>query len=549
MVRVILFLSFAYSFVAAADFPNEQTRVKIFDKVVSELERIDGEGLPPRKNRPENWNTTVGILRSQAKSAQNPIDFGQVFRKLDATYPNLHAHVVLNDEYDIAVGRVRPRISVRFGPEIVERAKKVTRYKVNSIETDMMKVFKEANRPAVGDEILSINGKPIRQWSRENYVYCKFPLREQCESNFFDHFRKGLLSWDWRKPLKFTLRRNGRTWEIEVPFEVPTQNMPNIQAAISRTSEPECPVESDRYGSFSPVYKGHNICAFESGKHPNMTVLRIASFAYRDLRKDAKIRSVKDEVESFYSNYWKAKAPSTKRLIVDVIDNGGGDTPIVWYQIFYDRPFQEQYVQFKKILELADQKIRKDLFYEDGGKEIWFAELMKSGVYEKFKVGSFLPAIPQFCTSEDKNCAEGLFEPRPNGFKGQIYLLVNEWCVSTCSGFAWSVKNQFGKRAKLFGMPDSGDSAYARLYLDVYLDSSDPDGFRTEVSPRPGRTRQNLPAGALLRQQITATRSTDAQGRVISALPTPIDVWIPYRYRHYDGTWESKVFNAALLAD
>lgn len=546
LFAIFLLALFICKTAVASDFPTEKTRLKIFDKIVSELERIDGEGLPPRTNRPEIWKETVGILREQVKTAHNPIEFGQVFRKLDATYPNLHAQLVLADHYDIAAGRVRPKIAVRFAAEVIERNQKVFKYKVNSIETEMVKSFKEVNRPAVGDEVLAINSKPIKAWSRENFIYCKFPIREQCEANFFDHFRKGFLSWDWRQPLKYTLQRNGRIWDIDVPFDIPSIGNSLSQSQPNKTAEPECPVEADRYDGFSPVYKGLNICAFESQKHPNVTVLRIASFRYRELPKESKIQSLKDEVEGFYITYWKTKAPTTNRLIIDVIDNGGGDTPIAWYQIFYQHPFQEQFVQFKKIQELEDERIRKDLFYEDNGKEIWFSELKKSGNYSKIKFGQFLPTIPQFCASEDKSCADGLFEARPNGFKGQIYLLVNEWCISTCTGFVWSIKNQLGKRAKLFGIPDSGDSAYARLFIDVFLDDTATDGFRMEISPRPGRTRQNLPDGAFLRQQITATRSTDSKGKVISARPTNVDIWVPYRYRHYEDSWEALVFKAAL---
>lgn len=549
MVRIFFLFSFHFNMAFTADFPNEQTRVKIFDKVVSELERIDGEGLPPRKNRPEKWSVTVSKLRAQAQKAQNPIEYGQVFRKLDATYPNLHANLVLKEEYDIAAGRIRPKISARFAPEVVEFKKKTPRYLLNTIETDMMKRFKETTRPAIGDEILEINGRSIKDWSRENFIYCKMPWREQCEINFFDHFRKGFLSWDWRSPLTYKLQRNGRIWTIDVPFEVPNQTeLKAKQAAASASPQPDCFGELDRYKGFTPVYKGLNICAFESEKHPNIVSLRIASFSYRELPPDLKIQSLRDEVEAFYTTYWKAKAPTTQRLIIDVIDNGGGDTLIAWYEIFYTHPFQEQYVQFKKFKELDDENIRKELFYQDGGKEIWFSELKKSGTYEKFKTGDFLPKIPAFCANEDKTCTEGLIQPRPNGFKGQIYILVNEWCISACTGFVWSIKQQLGTRAKLFGTPDSGDSAYARLYLDVYLDSTRPEGFRTEISPRPPRTKQLLPEGALLRQQITATRSTDAKGRVISALPTPVDVWIPYHYRHYDESWEDRVFKAALFA-
>lgn len=525
---------------------NQEQRLKIFNSVVSELERIDGEGLPPRKNRPEKWETTVNILREQAKNAQTAVDFGQVFRKLDATYPNLHAQVVLNESYDIAPRRLRPRIAVKFGADIVIQNQKNFQYKISSIETDLMKDFRETIRPAIGDDLLAINGRPLKDWSRENFIYCKFPLRSQCEMNFFDHFRKGLLSWDWRSPLEYTIRRNNRIWSIKVPVEIPVEKKQVSGQTHQSEPDSECAVEPDRYFGFKPIYGGLNICVFESEKWSEVTVLRISSFRYRELPQNSKIKSLKDEVEQFYNSYWKEKAPKTKKLIIDVIDNGGGDVPVAWYQIFYEKQFQEAYVQFKKISELEDKNIRKELFYGDAGKEIWFNDLKKNETYTKIKMGQFLPSIPQFCVYEDQSCAKGLFPSRPNGFKGQVRVLVNEWCISTCSGFVWSMKDQLGKRVKLVGIPDSGDTAYARLFLDVLLDHKNTNGFRVEISSRPGGSKQILPDGAILRQQLTATRSTDSKGRLISAIPSKVDIWVPYRYRNFDNTWESSVLKEAL---
>jgi hypothetical protein len=532
---------------AEADgFIAAETRVAIFDQVLSEIERIDGEGLPARNNRPEAWKTTIAELRSQARKAETKIDFGQVFRKLDATYPNLHAQLTLDDKYDIAAGRLRPKIAFKFGAEVIGPKQTKFNYMISSIDTELIKDIKEVVRPALGDNLVAINGKSMSIWSNENFLYCKFPLRQQCEANIFDHFRKGFLSWDWRSPLTYTLERNGRTWEVKVPVELPNPNAKNPPSQDSK-GDSNCPVEPDRYEGFKPVFQGLNICVFESETFPNVTVLRIASFRYRDLPKESKIQSLKDEVEQFNESYWKAKATSTRKLIVDVLDNGGGDTPVAWYQLFYSKPFQEQYVQFKKLMELEDDHIRKDLFYDDAAKEIWFSDLKKGGTYERVKLDSFLPTIPQFCAHENQSCDKGLYEPLKHGFKGKVRIMVNEWCISSCSGFVWSMKDQLGTRAKLVGFPDSGDTAYARLFLDVYLESSSANGFRLQVSPRPGRTRQNLPDGAILRQQVTATRSTDSKGKVISATPTKTDIWIPYRYRHYDDSWASLVFKAALI--
>ncbi len=538
-MRRYLGLLVCLPFVAAGTtpHPSSETRGRIFDAFVSEIDRLDGEGLLARKGRPEGWAQTTANLRKQALQADTPAQFGEVFKWLDRTYPNLHAHLVLSEAFDSARAN-SSRPAVRFAPEIVRPQQKVFRYKINSIETEAVKDIAESVRPAIGDDLLEINDRPVGEWARENFIYCKFPLREQCEMNMFDQFRRGHLSWRPGSPLRYTLLRNGRQWKVAVPLAKPSGRSPD--------ESDHCQAIAGRYEGFAVAFRGLNVCVFESAKHPGVSVLRIHSFAYRGLPETDKIQSLEDEVNAFFAGYWQERAPRVTKLVIDLIDNGGGDTPTAWYEVFYPRPFQEMYVQFKKTPELDDPAIRREMFYEDAAKEIWFAQLVKSGRYGKIPVGGFLPPVPQFCASEEKSCAEGLFKPRPHGFRGQVRILTNEWCISSCTGFIWSMRDQLGARVKTVGLPDSGDSAYARLYLDLYLDSALPGGFRTAVSPRAGRTRQDLPAGAVLRQQVAVTRSTDSRGRVISARPNKIDVWIPFEYRHYDKSWESKAFEAAL---
>jgi hypothetical protein len=469
-----------------------------------------------------------------------------VFRRLDATYPNLHAQVTLDPAYDLEADRVRPQIAAKFRPDVVNRAQKTYRYYISSLDADLARDFKEKERPGIGDELLSINGIAMNDWAKQNFLFCKFPLREQCEANFFDHFRKELIGWDRSQSINYKLRRNSREWSVNVPFKVPESlGSKSGSASQASSSENECPVELDRYDGFKVVLKGFNICVFESEKWPGVTVLRLASFTYRGLPKEQKIQSVKDEVDRFYDKYWKAKASSTKKLIIDVMENGGGDVPVPWYQMFLDRPFQEQYVQFKKVAEIETPDVRKEMFYNDPGHVLWFDKIKADGRYQKTRLGAFLPTQPAFCADEKKSCDEGLFEPIQHGFKGDIRVLVDEWCISSCTGFVWQLKNKIGKRVKIVGFPDSGDSAYARLFLDLYLTKEAP-GYKTVVVARPGRTKQMLPDGAVLRQQVTVTRSTDEKNRIISAIPTMPEVWVPNRFHNFDDTWEATVFKEAL---
>ncbi len=221
------------SLLFATELPNETIRLKIFDKMIEEIERIDGEGLLARINRPESWKATIAHLRKKAASAKTTIEYGQVFRKLDMTYPNLHANLVLNEEFDIAAGNIRPQIAAGFGAEVVDQNQTKYQYKIKSIKTEMLKDLKESKRPAMGDELLAINGISMVEWSKENFIYCKFPLKQQCEMNIFDHFRKGYLFWEGQE-LEYKLKRNGRIWNVKIPFEISSSAKKNYQPDIFR---------------------------------------------------------------------------------------------------------------------------------------------------------------------------------------------------------------------------------------------------------------------------------------------------------------------------
>lgn len=516
---------------------DEATRLALFDKFVSEMERLDGEGLLARKNRPEAWKKTVQRLKIELRNAMTEFEFGQVFKKLDATYPNIHAQVVLDPQFDMASDRLRPLIAARFAPEMINRGQTLYRYFISKVETDQVSALKELDRPGVGDEILEINGKAMRDWSKQNFIFCKFPLKEQCEANFFDHFRKELLGWDRTQPLVYKLRRNQREWTVTVPFRFSKGNASRVDSSEG------CSDRQDRYPDFKIVFKGYNTCVYESEKYPNVAVLKISSFAYRGLSKSAPIPSLQAEVDQFNEKYWNAKSGALSKLIIDVIENGGGDDPIPWYQIFFKRPFQEQYVQFKKIIELENEGIRKNLFYEEPGREVWFESIKKSGIYGRTPMGGFLPQHPQFCAESPKNCADGLFQTKGNNFAGVVRIMTDEYCVSTCTGFVWEMKNRFLARAKVVGFPESGDSAYARLYVDIL---SKGGTYTVSSAARAGRTKQVLPEDTLLRQQVTVTRSTDASGAILSARPTMPDIWVPYRYVQPNESWDVQVFQAAL---
>ncbi|MGZ3733174.1 MAG: hypothetical protein ACXU9U_05500 [Parachlamydiaceae bacterium] len=75
--------------------PSANTKMQMVASLKDEIDRIDGEGLLPRSNRPESWDKTIQRLKNEAATANTAYDLGRVFKRLDATYPNLHAKVLL----------------------------------------------------------------------------------------------------------------------------------------------------------------------------------------------------------------------------------------------------------------------------------------------------------------------------------------------------------------------------------------------------------------------------------------------------------------------
>lgn len=78
------------------DKDNEKL-LNLFDEFVKQVERIDGDGYLPRQNRKELLNSNIQTLRKELQNAKTKFDVGRVFKRFDAAYPNLHAHIsILN---------------------------------------------------------------------------------------------------------------------------------------------------------------------------------------------------------------------------------------------------------------------------------------------------------------------------------------------------------------------------------------------------------------------------------------------------------------------
>jgi hypothetical protein len=518
-----VFFTNAYA-VDVISMPSPELQKTIFKAIRSEMIRLDGEGLIARKARPLNFLQTTDNLLNESIQEKNVQDFYSLFKRLDGAYTNLHSKLVFNPELEQSVD-IPLYKTTKIGSiaEVVPGTE--TKLFVNYIEDEDLKTLIEA-----GDEIVGINGRSIGSWLDENFLFCKLPLKGQCDNNFEVNLLSLNLSWKGTK-LIYSVNHHGNIIDIEVKFY-------NPESSIAGSDRKLCDYKADKkYPNFKLVYKGQYNCLFENIDDPSIALMRISSFLYRSNDDPAnRFKSVDEEVDAFYP-FWKQNAGKYKELIIDVLSNGGGNAPIPYYKILVHGLFQEQYVEFKKTKEFEDARLRSAMLWGNTAQELSYQKLLSSGEWSKLAYGSFTRPIPMFCADDSRPCEETFFEPYEHNFRGNVRIMVNEWCVSSCDGFVWAMDNLL--KAKLYGQPQAADSAYARLRIDAIWDVNEKNGFKVVINPERGEFDPNFIIG----QTIAVSRATDAQGNIFNGNPLSLEKIIPYRFNEY---YPKKVLQAVM---
>lgn len=514
--------------------------LKMLDNYFKEIDRLDGDGLLPRHNRKKSWAQIKSQLKKELKLSKSKGDIGRVFVRLDSAYTNLHAHIKLNPDHDY-YSDGRPVLAASFQPEIINEDGLVTKYIISNVRNEYFIHLDHKDRPQKGDALIAINHQDMSLWSDENFEFCKFPLRSQCEYDFFDNFRKGHLNWHVRKPLVYTLIRNNKKLNVQIPVFAKNEN----RSSGSSEKQNPCGPEPEKYPNFDLVYQGYQACVYENKKHPDVALLKIKSFKYKKGEVVNDIDHVSKEVRRFAEKYWDKNYKKIKLLIIDVIENGGGDIVTDWSSQFLDRPFQDQWVQFKKTKELEDLNWRKAAFYDDPGKHQIYEKLKNSEKWQQIKEGEFIPPMPQFCYSDNGDCLSEKFKPISDPYKGKIIILTDAYCISSCTGFVWTLKNYLKERVQFAGIPDSGDSTYSRTFIEGTIDSSK-KSYKLEIFPRTSGQRAEVSKDSLFRAAISTSRSTDENGNVLSGTPMKMDYFISPKWNESPDDWIARMTNEVL---
>jgi hypothetical protein len=295
-----------------------------------------------------------------------------------------------------------------------------------------------------------------------------------------------------------------------------------------------CGEDETSYEGFQPAYTGWDLCAFRSTGRPGIEIWRLKSFSYAE---NATVASPKAEVARFWEQHWKAAAPSVRKLVIDVSGNGGGDTPMAWYSIVFDKPYQEQYAQYRRLQAYDDPAVASEV-PDDPAHENWLAGMRQANAEAWHRVGGYLPPVPMFCADDDTNCDGRLVLPKPNGFTGDVSLIIDDNCVSSCSGFSWNILDKLGARAVAFGLPDSGDSNFRRLPLKLFYARGI---WRTTVGTR--SIPQEKPISTV---SVMVTHTTTSDGQLISGKSLPVRAVVNRRWNDTANSWAKRALNAAL---
>jgi hypothetical protein len=521
-----------------------QKRMAIFDAFITEIDRIDSDRFLLLKNKGINWLQVSQDLRAEIDRAKSPFDVGAVFKKLDALYPHIQSQYFLNPDLDQIPLGSKLFLPLRITPMIDDPNQQHFKFYISNVKVES---FAGAQAPIEGDQILEINKKSILDWESENFIFCKYSSRTLCALELGHNLRGEILSWNHLSPLVFLVQRGPQKIVINVKSNIQSGGVLDSSdtSSDSYNESLACGIDAKkRYPAFGYRYKGRKLCLLESHSHPGVAILRISSFNYFG---NESIRTLKQEVEIFSKFYWDEHSGEIKNLIIDIMDNEGGEAPINYYSILFNKPFEDEYIKYKKIKEWNDPGFDESLFTgdSDGGKMIWMKSLKEDGLYNKIEIGSFFEPIPRACVNSKLDCRVGRFEPAEHRFTGDVHVMLNQFCSLGCSSFAATLERNLGSRVSFYGLPDSADPAAALLELKMTLTPSGPNpvDFRTQLwtSATPA-----LSPDLLMTQSLAFSIPTDKAGISEAGVSRKITQMAKLTYKNYPTSYATDTLKTVL---
>ncbi len=521
-----------------------KNRVAMFDAVIKEIDRIDVDRREISRLKGEDWDRNMNDLRGEVEKSSNLVEFGRALKKIDSFYPHIQSQQVLNPELESIPLGSKVNLPFKMIPTIKDLSEQHFRYFISQVTPDS---FDPGDVPRVGDEVIEINKKEMEEWERLNYLFCKSISHAVCALELNHNFRNESLGWTQNQPVEMLLLRGPDKIKVRLhaKIEASAGFEPSETADIYNEVFP-CGIDiKRRYFEFGYLFKGRRLCLLGSHAHPGIAIMRISNFNYAGNSEN--IRSIKQEINLFRTSFWNDHSSEIKHLIIDLIDNEGGDPPVGYEAMLFDQPFQGQYVKYKKLPEWTSGSFEDLLFpYDgDGGKAIWIKSLKEEGRFAKKNFGEFFDPVPRYCVNSKLDCRIGRFEPDAHLFSGDIKVMLNQNCILACSSFASDLHDNLGPRVSFYGLPDSGDALASQISINLYL---------TPLGKKPFEIKSHLWNSAappitkdlLLTQTVAFTQTTDVLGALKSGISRKIKKMPELNYKNYPVNYPGEILKVIL---
>ena len=336
----------------------------------------------------EDFDKKVSEIRNSLKDGMTQKDFYYLSKSLIVT---------LNDEHS-AMGDFCVTDSIKNNLKVLP-----LKFKYEEGKMLLSENYSD-DKLTIGDEVVSLNNIPIKE------------VLENCAKTITG-------AKEERIPIavdKFWIAINKFCYFITDNYDLKFKSGKQIVVKSLPLSE-----FGKRYATKNAQKQNEGFKIIDYKKIKNFGYLTINAFDDRTFSKDV----WKNKLDSIFT---KVKKENIKKLVVDVSNNGGGNSAIgdLLITYFSDKPYKTYQGTWKKSQEYSD-------FLKSLGKNY--------PNYENLKNGESLPMLSQ-TRKPEKN---------PYQFKGKTYIVVGKNTFSSAMMFAVTVLDN--KLAKVVGeIPDRG---------------------------------------------------------------------------------------------
>jgi hypothetical protein len=274
-----------------------------------------------------------------------------------------------------------------------------------------------------GSEIISINGKSVKEYSNEFLKYCFL----NGKNTSFGYQQLGTF-WGFVNLLKELYPASNYDLEI-IPFGKTEKIKLNVATEPNDTIAKYYKIQLGRAINYwNPNAPKLEYKIVDLNKRTGY--LKIATFSSGDLGN--KYKKQLNEI------FTKIKKENIENLIVDIRNNGGGDDDVEQYITSYFRAVPKD--SSNANLYLKSDKFTLMRYVEDGGNLERDNKIFKAFLTNPYSVVDKLPDN-RFKIKSELLLEDIIEKPlMPNAFRGNVYLLQNGFTFSAACTFALRLK-------------------------------------------------------------------------------------------------------------